>query len=94
MKISAFTFTTVAAAVAALTSTEQLAANLGVPVYNIDELLSATDVSSLDITRYIKAIKVDPKEVASWLKSLKISALKQLQEDIQIWVDYNPDSRT
>ncbi|KAH7114935.1 hypothetical protein B0J13DRAFT_655663 [Dactylonectria estremocensis] len=93
-KISAFAFATVAAAAAALTSMEQLAANLGVPAYDVDELLSATDVSSLDITKYTKAMKVDPEEVASWSKSLKISALEQLQEGIQTWVDYNPDSRT
>lgn len=93
-KISAFAFATAAAAAAALTLTEQLAGNLGVPAYDVDELLSATDVSSLDITKYTKALKVNPEEVASWSESLKISALEQLQEHIQTWVDYNPDSGT
>ncbi|KPM44170.1 hypothetical protein AK830_g2340 [Neonectria ditissima] len=93
-KISAFALAAAAAAVAALTSTEQLAANLGLPTYEVDELLSATDVSSLDITKYAKALKVDPEEIASWPESLKTSALEQLQERIQTWVDENADSRT
>ncbi|KAK7420366.1 hypothetical protein QQX98_002789 [Neonectria punicea] len=90
-KLSALAFAAVAAA---LSSTEQLASNLGLPSYDVDELLSAADVSSLDITKYTKALKVDPEEIANWPESLKISALEQLQDNIQTWIEYNPGSRT
>ncbi|KAF5012273.1 hypothetical protein FDECE_1654 [Fusarium decemcellulare] len=83
-KISSFAFATVAAA-AALLSTEQLAGNLGLPAPDVDELLSTTDLSSLDITKYAGALKVSPKEIASWSESLKVTALEQLQERIQTY---------
>ncbi|KAM5527625.1 hypothetical protein FOXYSP1_19987 [Fusarium oxysporum f. sp. phaseoli] len=92
-KISALAFASVTAA-AALFSTEQLAANLGVSADDVDKLLSAADVSSLDIHKYTKAMKVDRTEVASWSESLKTSALEQLQDRIKIWVEDIPDSRT
>ncbi|KAF4461609.1 hypothetical protein FALBO_11591 [Fusarium albosuccineum] len=54
---SCFSFTALVAAAAALISTEQLAANLGVSPSDLSKLLSATDVSSLDITKYTKALE-------------------------------------
>ncbi|KAF5007472.1 hypothetical protein FDECE_6203 [Fusarium decemcellulare] len=93
-KILAFSFAALVAAAAALISTEQLAANLGVSPSDLSKLLSATDVSSLDITKYTKALEVDPEELASWPESLKISTLEKLQDRVQTLVDSNPDGRT
>ncbi|KAF4991797.1 hypothetical protein FDECE_13908 [Fusarium decemcellulare] len=66
---------------------DQLAANLGVPAADIEELLSTTDVSSLDITKYTKALQVKPENVAGWAESLKTTALEQLQDRVQTYVD-------
>ncbi|KAJ3530557.1 hypothetical protein NM208_g9272 [Fusarium decemcellulare] len=93
-KILAFSFAALVAAAAALISTEQLAANLGVSPSDLSKLLSATDVSSLDITKYTKALEVNPEELASWPESLKISTLEKLQDRVQTLVDSNPDGRT
>ncbi|KAK7397768.1 hypothetical protein QQX98_012860 [Neonectria punicea] len=84
-KISALAFATVAAAVLSLT--DQLATNLGLPAYDVEELLSTTDVSSLDITKYTKALGVEPEDVANWSESLRTTALEQLQDRVQTYVN-------
>ncbi|KAF4458713.1 hypothetical protein FALBO_14548 [Fusarium albosuccineum] len=86
IKVFALALATVATAIIS-PAMEQLAANLGVPAADIEELLSTTDVSCLDITKYTKALQVKPEDVAGWTESLKTSALEQLQDRVQAYVD-------
>ncbi|EXA29870.1 hypothetical protein FOVG_18678 [Fusarium oxysporum f. sp. pisi HDV247] len=92
-KISALTFAAVAAAVV-LPSSDEVAAKLGIPAVDVNELLSTTDVSSLDITKYAKALNIDPKEVSSWPDSVKAYTLEQLHDSIQSWIENGSDERT
>ncbi|KPM41463.1 hypothetical protein AK830_g5075 [Neonectria ditissima] len=84
-KISALAFATIVAAVLPLT--DHLAANLGLAASDMEKLLSTTDVSSLDITKYTKALNVKPEDVATWTESLKTAALEQLQDSVQAYID-------
>ncbi|KAF4977190.1 hypothetical protein FZEAL_6252 [Fusarium zealandicum] len=85
-KIAVFAFAVVCNA-AALPLSEALVAKFGVPAADVNVLLSAPDVSSLDITKYAKALKVDAKDLASWPESTKVAALEDLKERVQTYAD-------
>ncbi|KAH7156063.1 hypothetical protein EDB81DRAFT_840273 [Dactylonectria macrodidyma] len=87
-----FVFALSVATATALKSTKELPTELGVPPSDVDELLSTADVSSIDITKWSKAMKVDSEEAEDWPEPLKVLALEQIKETVQEAVDSEPET--
>ncbi|KAF4984610.1 hypothetical protein FDECE_17049 [Fusarium decemcellulare] len=73
---------------------KELSTEFGVSEGDIDDLLSMTDISSIDITKWSKAMHLDAKEVESWPKSVKTSALEEIKDTVQVAVDFQLDGST
>ncbi|KAF4450149.1 hypothetical protein F53441_6667 [Fusarium austroafricanum] len=75
-----------ATATAALT-VKEVATTFNIPEANIKELLSASDISTINIDKWADFLHVSSKDIESWSRSDKVAALEGAKKDFKTYME-------
>lgn len=84
-KIMFWAFATATAS--ALLTVKDLATKLGISETDINEILSTSDVSSINVNKWADFLDVSLKDIKSWPRSDKIAALEDVKKNLKTYME-------
>ncbi|KAG9508319.1 hypothetical protein J7337_001883 [Fusarium musae] len=82
-----------ATAVAASLTLKEIATKFSIPEANINELLSASDVSTISAEKWADFLHTSSKEIRSWTQSAKTAALEEIKVEFKTYMEADTDTK-
>ncbi|KAF5636129.1 hypothetical protein F52700_5443 [Fusarium sp. NRRL 52700] len=70
----------------ALLTVKEVSTKLGISETNINEILSTSDVSSIDVDKWADFLDVSLQDIKSWPKSDKVAALEDIKKNLKTYM--------
>ncbi|KAF5723698.1 hypothetical protein FMUND_1632 [Fusarium mundagurra] len=71
----------------ALLTIKDVATKLGISETDISEILSTSDVSSINVDKWADFLHVSPKDIKSWPQSAKVAALEDVKKNLKTYME-------
>ncbi|EWG35861.1 hypothetical protein FVEG_00062 [Fusarium verticillioides 7600] len=82
-----------ATAVTATLTVKEIATKFSIPEANINELLSASDVSTISVEKWADFLHTSSKEIRSWTQSAKTAALEEIKVEFKTYMENDTDTK-
>ncbi|PNP85060.1 hypothetical protein FNYG_01585 [Fusarium nygamai] len=83
-----------ATAVAASLTVKEIATKFSIPEANINELLSASDISTISVEKWADFLHTTSKDIRSWSQSAKTAALEEIKVEFKTYMETDKETDT